>query len=72
MNTIRIGNRTFPVSAESVFQVQVGRNRSAYKNRYTFSGDFNKAAFYYSCINIGNGYKKRFLLDGKVVARAFS
>jgi hypothetical protein len=41
------------------FLVQVGRGRGAYSTRYKFVGDLAQAVFYYRCINIGNGYKKR-------------
>lgn len=62
-------------SDNTVFEVQVGRYRSAYKTRYSFTGDLARAVFYLNAINIGNGYKKRLLMVGAnkpVLARAFS
>lgn len=71
-HTIKFNGRDIEYSDNTTFQVQVGRNKSAYKTRYSFVGDIRKAAFYYQCINIGRGYKKRLLIDNKVLVRAFS
>ena len=58
---------------ETTFAVEIGRGKGKYKSRYTFLGnDLQRAAMYYSAINIGNGYKKRFKVGNKVVARCFS
>lgn len=51
------------------FHVQVGRGKGSYKNRYSCIGNLGQAVFYYSCINIGNGYKKRLVMADKVLAR---
>lgn len=63
-------------TAETVFQVQVGRgSKGGYKTSYTFKGDLAKAVFYYNCINIGNGYKKRLVMPSSnkpVLARQAS
>ncbi len=69
---ITINNKTFICNNETHFCIQVGKGKSAYKDRYVFVGDLNKALFYYRCINIGYGYKKRLMIDKKVVSRAFS
>jgi hypothetical protein len=69
---ITINNKTFQCNDETHFCIQVGKGKSAYKDRYLFVGDLNKALFYYRCINIGYGYKKRLMIDKKVVSRAFS
>ena len=59
--------------SESIkYEVQVGKGRGAYATRYTFIGDIRKACFYYQSINVGRGYKKRLLSDGKTIARQFS
>lgn len=58
LNGKRIG-----YSSETIFIVQVGRGaKGSYKNRYVIKGDLPKAIFYYNCINIGLGYKKRLLM----------
>jgi hypothetical protein len=69
---ITINNKMFICNNETHFCIQVGKGKSAYKDRYVFVGDLNKALFYYRCINIGYGYKKRLMIDKKVVSRAFS
>ena len=44
---------------ETKFLVQVGHGpKGSYKTRYSFT-DQDQASFYYVCINIGRGYKKR-------------
>ncbi|NDB82192.1 MAG: hypothetical protein EB127_05540 [Alphaproteobacteria bacterium] len=55
------------------YLVQVGKNKSKYHTRYTFT-DFKKAVFYYQCINVGYGYKKRLVdqTNQKTLARCFS
>jgi hypothetical protein len=73
--TIKINGRSVCYHNETTFIVQVGKGKSAYKNKYLFKGDIRKAAFYYESINIGNGYKKRLLMSGAnkpVLARCFS
>lgn len=51
-----------------VYQVQVGRGKGAYKTRWVFTSE-QQAWHYYSCLNIGNGYKKRLLRGKEMVAR---
>ena len=57
------------------FEVQSGRGKSAYRTRYSFTGDIAQAVRYYCFINIGRGYKKRLVMVGAnkpVLARQFS
>lgn len=57
------------------YEVQVGRGQGRYETRYSFTNESfhcSRAWLYYSSINIGRGFKKRLLRDGKVVARQFS
>lgn len=51
--------------------VQVGKGKGSYKTRYSFDNE-NRARMWYKCINIGNGYKKRLIINGKVVERVLS
>jgi len=70
-----INGRTLAYSSATVFQVQIGRNSSAYKTRYSFTGNLAQAVAYYRAINIGNGYKKRLVgygLNKPILARQFS
>ncbi|NDG26747.1 MAG: hypothetical protein EB120_06195, partial [Proteobacteria bacterium] len=46
-------------SNQSLFEVQVGYKKSAYKTKYSFTGELGRAVFFFNAINIGNGYKKR-------------
>ena len=63
---------------KTIWQVQVSRSpttKSGYKNRFTLD-QAAQAIFYYHCINIGRGYKKRLvkLENNKraIIARATS
>jgi|LakMenEpi03Aug12_release.lakeMendotaPanAssembly.Ray.scaffolds.fasta_scaffold698846_2 hypothetical protein len=71
---ITINNKKFIINDQTHFAIQMGKGKSAYKDRYVFVGvgELEKALFYYRCINIGYGYKKRLVIDKKVVSRAFS
>ena len=60
-------------NADTTIVVQVGKGKGKYTSSYTYQGSsFNRAAHHYVSINIGNGYKKRFLIGNKVVARCIS
>lgn len=54
------------------FYVQVGRYRGAYTTRYTITGNLERAVKYFRCINIGNGYKKRLMMEDLKLATAYS
>lgn len=75
--SIKVNGRNFSYSDSTNFLVQVGKGeKGSYHTRYSFTGDINQAAFYYQCINIGNGYKKRFVMEDngikRMIVRAFS
>ena len=75
--TVTINAVTVPYTTETLFLVEVGRNKGAYKTRYSFLGSPHQAVFHFNCINIGRGYKKRLTVvgtDGKAssIARQFS
>jgi hypothetical protein len=62
-------------TTQTQFLVQVGKAKSGYKTRYSFTGDLARAVLYYSSINIGNGYKKRLFspdMNKPVLAKAYS
>lgn len=59
--TAILDGKDFHYSERTEFRVQVGRGRGTYSTRYKFTGDLRQAVFYYRCLNIGNGYKKRLL-----------
>lgn len=75
LKTATLDGRRIAYANTTVFEVQVGRGRSAYHTRYSIIGNLAQACLYYRGINIGNGYKKRLLAPGfnkPVLARAFS
>lgn len=59
-----------------IYFVQIGKNKSAYKTKWTFYNERNRAVMYYNGLNVGYGYKKRLLIQDKngmhVEARQFS
>lgn len=62
--TIKVNGREVSYSDTTKFLVQVGKGeKGAYTTRYSFTGDIRKAGFYYECMNIGNGYKKRLVME---------
>ena len=68
-----LDGKSVEYNENTVFTIQLGRNaKGSYRAKYTFIGDFKKANFYFQGINIGNGYKKRLVMDGKVISRQFS
>ena len=68
-----IDGKTIQYSSDTVFYVQTGRNKkSRYTTKYKIVGNINQAAFWYIGINIGNGYKKRLVMDNKVLIRHFA
>lgn len=73
--TATLNGKRIAYTSETVFLVQVGKEKSAYRTRYAFTGNLGLAAMYYRCINIGNGYKKRLIapsLNKALLARSFS
>lgn len=76
LHTAVLDGKRIAFSSETMFLVQVGKgSKGAYKTRYSFKGNIQQAAFYYACINIGNGYKKRLLaptFNKPILARAAS
>ena len=61
-----INGKRFAFTEDTSFKVQLGRGaKGAYKTYYTFKGPaLSTAIRYYQCMNIGNGYKKRLIIDG--------
>lgn len=73
--TATLDGKPIAYTDKTEFLVEVGRGRSAYRTRYSFVGNLSQAVFYYRCINIGRGYKKRLTMVGgnkPTLARAFS
>jgi hypothetical protein len=58
-NETTLDGKRIAYTNDTEFLVQVGKGRGSYSTRYRFTGNFAQAVFYYRCLNIGNGYKKR-------------
>ncbi len=52
-----------------VFEVQVRPYNGKYRTKYRLE-NWAQAVMYYNGINIGNGYRKRMLVDGKPYKQA--
>ena len=59
---ITIDDRKVAYTSETLFLVQLGKNRGSYRTKWTFKGDPFEAAKYYRALNVGLGYKKRLLM----------
>jgi hypothetical protein len=44
------------------------RRKGAYVNRLTTNNE-GQAYFYYRCLNMGNGYRKRLCLNGRTIEK---
>ena len=57
-----------------MWRVQVGKGKSAYKDKYTFDeNERNRAVKWFNSINTHSGYKKRLVRpDGTVEARVLT
>jgi hypothetical protein len=63
MSRINIDGKSHEFEDGDLWCVEVGRyTRGAYKSRYTVETP-QQGTFYYRCINLGNGYKKRLVLE---------
>lgn len=62
IKTVTIDGRKLAYTSETIFLVQLGKNRGAYRTKYTFKGDPFEAAKYYRALNVGRGYKKRLVM----------
>jgi hypothetical protein len=59
--------RMSPDPNASLHEVQVRKDKGAWQTRYSFEGKGLDAMKYYQGINVGAGYRKRFVVDGKSV-----
>lgn len=58
-----LNSRRVDYTTSTTFLVQVGRGKKgSYKTRYEIVGSLTQAVFYYNCINVGRGFKKRLLM----------
>jgi hypothetical protein len=55
-----------------MYRIQVGKNKSAYKDRYVVATE-GAAFWWFNGLNTHSGYKKRIVNpDGKVIARVLT
>lgn len=60
----------FPVSydRDTRFLIQTGfGDKGSYRTVYKFVGELARAAKWYGAVNIGNGYKKRLVMQDSLV-----
>ena len=72
---VELDGKRVAYTDQTEFWVQVGRYNSAYKTRYSFTGNIHQAVAYYRALNIGLGYKKRLYapsMNKPTLARMFS
>lgn len=62
IKTVTIDGKPLAYTNQTVFLVQIGKNRGAYRTKWSFKGDPFRAAKYYRGLNVGLGYKKRLLM----------
>lgn len=59
LKTVTLDGKKLAYTSETLFLVQVGKNRGAYRTKYTFKGNIHQAVAYYRGLNVAYGYKKR-------------
>ena len=75
LHTVKLDGKHIAYGSHTVFEVQVGRGRGAYRVRNSFKGNLPQAVSYFNAINIGRGYKKRLFapdMNNPVLAVAYS
>lgn len=59
LKTVTLDGKKLAYTSETLFLVQVGKNRSAYRTKWSFTGNIHQAVAYYRGLNVAYGYKKR-------------
>ena len=67
--TQELNGKKITYSPETIFYVEVGKGKGSYKSKTSIKGNLAQAVMHFNCINIGSGYKKRLLMNDKVIAR---
>lgn len=62
LKTVTLDGKKLAYTSETLFLVQLGKNRGAYRTKYTFKGNIHQAVTYYRGLNVAYGYKKRLLM----------
>ena len=72
LKTATLDGKSIGYSSDTTFYVQTGKDRGAYRVRYTIVGNLGQAVLMFNGINVHNGYKKRLLMGDKTLARELS
>jgi hypothetical protein len=73
--TVELDGKQVAYTDETVFLVELGRGRGAYRTRWSFVGNLHRAVAHYRALNIGCGFKKRLRapsFNKPLLARSFS
>lgn len=63
-----IKNKKFYYTDMSEYRIQIGKgSKSSYKTKKIIKGNLQEAIAAFDLLNISKGYKKRMMIDGKVV-----
>lgn len=62
LKTVTLDGKKLAYTNQTEFLVQIGKNRSAYRTKWSFTGNIHQAVAYYRALNVGRGYKKRLLM----------
>lgn len=62
LKTVTLDGKKLAYTNQTEFLVQIGKNRSAYRTKWRFTGNIHQAVAYYRALNVGRGYKKRLLM----------
>jgi hypothetical protein len=62
VKTVTLDGKSLVYTNTTEFLVQIGKNRSAYRTKWSFTGNIHQAVAYYRALNVGRGYKKRLLM----------
>jgi len=58
-----VDGKRIAYTEDTIFLIQLGKNKSSYKTRYTIKGNLSQAILYYEGLNVHGGYKKRLYCD---------
>ena len=64
-------NKKFYYGDSTEYKIQCGKDlKSSYKTKYTIVGDLSQAIFFFDTLTLDSVYKKRLLIDKKILFRA--
>ncbi len=69
LKTATLDGKKIGYCTETEFTVQIGKGKGSYRVKYSFRGQFGRAVLHYNGLNVHSGYKKRLVMNDKVLAR---